>query len=47
MLSIEAMGAAAFAGLETGIASSRVQKELVASQTPQPSLLHSALEAAF
>lgn len=46
MLSIEAMGAAAFAGLETGIASSRVQ-ELVASQTPQPSLLHSALEAPF
>lgn len=47
MLGTEAMGSAAFAGLEAGNASSRVQKGLGASQTPQPSLLHGALEGPF
>lgn len=42
MLSTEAMGSAAFAGLEAGNASSRVQKGPGPPQTPQPSLLHGA-----
>lgn len=47
MLSAEALGAASFAGLGAGNASSRAREGLGASQTPQPSLLHGALEAPF
>lgn len=47
MLSTEALGAAPFAGLGAGNTSSRTQEGLGASQTPQPALFHSALEAPF